>query len=231
MDTIEFRRYSSSFLPDRDLLFLVENLPSEGKSYEEISKIIWDIPNRVESLLDSEEIFQKIRDKSKAILEISPFLFFSVFVRRSFRDHQIRGDKDVVNYISNLLSLFVSKDRVYKVDRDDMHMHHYLVDMIQEARLADPRRQFLIYSHIGNYTLFLTGIFPDHVEYRNRYKKRPVDIQYYIDYGKTYYEMASSHSLARTFHLNETFLKLSIMFEVYRSALNHMSKQYLELSA
>jgi hypothetical protein len=102
--------------------------------------------------------------------------------------------------------------------------------MIQEAQSVDSRRQFLIYSHIGNYSLFLTGIFPQYIEYRYKYKSRPVNMQFYVDFGKTYYELASEHTLAREYELNEVFLRLSMMFEVYKNALNHLSKEYLGFS-
>ena len=102
--------------------------------------------------------------------------------------------------------------------------------MVHEAASADTRRQFLIYSHIGNYSLYLTGIFPQWIEYRRRYKNRPVSTQFYMDFGREYYERASSHKMARQYDLGEVFFRLSIMFEVYKEALNHLAKQYLVLS-
>ncbi|MFQ6040992.1 MAG: hypothetical protein ACE5PV_09060 [Candidatus Poribacteria bacterium] len=227
---IDFARTSLEFLSDSDLRYLIENFPKPGRSYEEISRAIQNFPEILESALHSEELFLKIRDKRKLLLDISPFLLFSVFVRRSLVDNRIIGDKKVVNYIANLLSLFVSKDRAYRVARGDQYTHSYITDMIQEAQLVDSRRQFLIYSHIGNYSLFLTGIFPQYIEYRHKYKRRPVDIQFYVDFGKTYYELASENTLAREYELDGVFLRLSMMFEVYKKALNHLSKEYLGFS-
>ena len=230
MQTPDFARTDLSQLVDKDLQFLIENFPKPGRSYEEIAQLIHDLPKTLESMLNSESLFNKIRDRSLLILEISPFLFFSVLLRRSLMDQRILGDKKVINYIANLLSLFVRTDRLHRIHRNDKQTHHYLTDMIQEAANADTRRQFLIYSHIGNYSLYLTGIFPQWIEYRRRYKNRPVSTQFYIDFGREYYERASSHTMAREYDLGEVFFRLSIMFEVYKEALNHLAKQYLVLS-
>ena len=227
---IDFARTGLEFLSDSDLKYLIDNFPKPGRSYEEISNAIQNFPEILESVLHSEELFLKIRDKKKFLLDISPFLLFSVLVRRSLVDNRIIGDKKVVSYIANLLSLFISKDRAYRVARGDQYTHSYITDMIQEAQSADSQRQFLIYSHIGNYSLFLTGMFPQYIEYRHKYRRRPVNIQFYIDFAKTYYELASEHALAREYDLEEVFLRLSMMFEVYKDALNHLSKEYLGFS-
>ena len=230
MQKPDFARTDLSQLVDKDLQFLIENFPKPGRSYEEIAQLIDRLPTAVESMLNSESLFNKIRDRSLLILEISPFLFFSVLLRRSLMDQRILGDKKVINYIANLLSLFVKADRLYRIHRNDKQTHHYLTDMVQEAATADTRRQFLIYSHIGNYSLYLTGIFPQWIEYRRRYKNRPVGAQFYIDFGREYYDRASEHAMAREYDLGEVFFRLSIMFEVYKEALNHLAKQYLVLS-
>ena len=146
-------------LTDRDVQFLVENFPKPGRSYEEIASLIHDLPATLESRLHSESLFDRICDPSERILQISPFLFFSVLLRRSLTDCRILGDRRVINYISNLLSIFVQTNRLYRIDRHDQQTVNYLTDMIAEAENADSRRQFLIYSHIGNYSLYVTGLF------------------------------------------------------------------------
>ena len=227
MQKPDFAQTDLSQLVDKDLQFLIEHFPKPGRSYEEIAQLINHLPTPLESMLNSESLFNKICDRSLLILEISPFLFFSILLRRSLMDRRILGDKKVVNYIANLLSLFVKTDRLHRIHRSDKQTHHYLVDLVQEAAKADTRRQFLIDAHIGNYSLYLTGFFPQWIEYRRRYKNRPVSAQFYIDVGREYYERASAHAMAREYGLEEVFFRLSIMFEVYKAVLNHLAKQYL----
>ena len=226
----DFARTDLSLLADRDLRFLIENFPTTGRSYEEIANLIHRLPTRLESLLNSEFLFSKIYDQRQLILGISPFLFFNVLLRRSLFDKRILGDRSVINYLANLLSLFVKTDRLYRVQRHDEHTSQYLTDMAMEAQNVDSRRQFLVYAHIGNYSLYTAGIFPQSIEYRHRYKNRPVNTQFYIDFGSEYYQRASAHKMARQYELDEIFFRLSIMFEVYMDALNHLSKRYLGFS-
>ena len=230
MPAPDFARTEFNGLTDGDVQFLIENFPKPGRSYEEIASLIHDLPATLESRLNSQSLFDRIRDPSERILQISPFLFFSVLLRRSLTDCRILGDRRVVNYLSNLLSIFVETNRLYRINQHDKQPVNYLTDMIAEAQNADSRRQFLIYSHIGNYSLYVTGLFPGSIEYRRRNKRRPVGAQFYIDFGREYYEQASGHSIAREYELDEVFFRLSIMFEVYKDALNHLAKQYLILT-
>ncbi|MDE0299975.1 MAG: hypothetical protein OXN17_15175 [Candidatus Poribacteria bacterium] len=230
MPAPDFARTELNGLTDADVQFLIENFPKPGRSYEEIASLIHQLPETLESRLSSQSLFDRIRDPSERILQISPFLFFSVLLRRSLTDCRILGDRRVINYLSNLLSIFVQTNRLFRVNQHDRQTVSYLTDMIEEAQNADPRRQFLIYSHIGNYSLYITGLFPQSIEYRQRYKNRPLGAQFYIDFGREYYEHASVHTIARQYELDEVFFRLSIMFEVYKDALNHLAKQYLILS-
>ncbi|MFQ5938336.1 MAG: hypothetical protein ACE5LB_18190 [Acidiferrobacterales bacterium] len=214
-------------LADRDLKFLMENFPEPGRSYEEISQIIDRLPTTLDSMLDSEFVFQKIWEQRAVLLDISPFLFFNVLLRRSVDNPRTANDRKVINYIANLLSLFVKAERLYRIHRGDSQTYEYLVDMIEEAARADTHRQFLVYSHIGNYTLWLTGLFPEWLEYRRRYKRRPVDVSFFTNSGRAYFERAASHPLAQEYGLNDVFLRLAMMFDHYKSGLNHMAREYL----
>ena len=230
MQKPDFARTDLSRLRGTDLQFLIENFPKPGRSYEEIAQLVDSLPAALDSMLNSEALFNEIRDHEQFILQISPFLFFNVLLRRSLIDQRILGDKRVVNYIANLLSIFIRAERVHQLHKGGDQTFHYITDMIQEAANSDKRKQFLIYSHIGNYSLYITGLFPQWIEYRHRYKNRPVNTQFYTNFGREYYERASTHALAREYGLDEVFFRLSIMFEVYKDALNHLTKQYLVLS-
>ncbi len=131
-------------------------------------------------------------------------------------------ERKAVNYIANVLALFVRTDRLYRVQPGDSETHTYIVDMLAEAAQADSARQFCIYAHIGNFTLFLTGVFPAWIDYRHRYKRRPVDRSYYTQQGQTNYHQAALHHLAREYGLDDVFMRLALDFDSYAQALNYM---------
>lgn len=227
MERPDFAHTGLQSLADRDLKFLMDNFPRPGRSYEEIAQLIHRLPTTVESMLDSDFVFDKILDQRTLLLDVSPFLLFNVLLRRSHHAQRTDKERKVINYIANLLSLFIKTERLYRVQQHDKRSCEYLADMIEEADGADSRRQFLVYAHIGNYTLCLTGLFPQWIDYRRRYKRRPVDLGFYIDSGRAYYQRASTHPLAKEYQLSDVFFCLAVMFDHYRKTLNHMTKQYL----
>lgn len=56
---------------------------------------------------------------------------------------------------------------------------------------------------MGNYGLYLSGIFADALEYRHRYQRRPVSARYVADMGRTGYRDAAASRLARAYELDE----------------------------
>lgn len=226
----DFARTDLSQLEDRDLQFIIEHFPVPGKSYEEIARLIHTLPTTLESLLNSEYLFNKVYGQSKLLLNISPFLLFSVLLRRNLRDHRARPDRKIINYLANLLSLFVRADRLFRVEPRDRTDHEYLIDLINEGEVADARRKFLIHSHIGNYSLFISGLFFSWIEHRHRYKRRPITTQFYVDMGRTYFQRAATYPIARELGLDDVFFRLALLFESYQATLNHISKTYLRLS-
>lgn len=225
----DFARTDLGYLENRDLQFIIEHFPLPGRSYEEIARLVHTLPTTLESLLNSDYLFRKVCGETKLLLDISPFLLFSVLLRRNLRDHRTQPDRKIVNYIANLLSLFIRTDRLFRVQAHDPLAREYLIDLISEGEAADSRRRFLIHSHIGNYTLFISGLFPSWIEYRHRYQRRPIDRQFYVDMGRTYFQRAATHPMARELALDDVFRRLALLFEAYQGTLNEISRSYLKL--
>jgi len=138
-------------------------------------------------------------------------------------------DAQVSNYIANMLTQFIDSSKLFGIrDRDDeKKSHQYIVDMITDSLYSDNIEKFYIYCHIGNYTLFLTGMIPEYIKYRYEFKRRLVDKHYYVGFGKTYYGLASEHTNARRNRLTGTLSQLSEGFEVVAQVLSFMNREYL----
>lgn len=214
-------------LTDKDLRFLIESFPQPAASYEDIARIFASLPTTLESMLDAEYVYRKIFENRRELLQISPFLLFNVLLRRCIGGARTQTERAVVNYLANLLSLFVRTERVYRPEAGDSQSYEYFVDLAAEAARADERRSFLLQAHIGNYALYLTGIFRDALEYRHRYKRRPVDARYYADMGRVGYRDAASNRLARAYKLDDIFLRLALRFDHYGERLNVLAREYL----
>lgn len=206
---------------------MLNNFPQPGRSYAEIAQIVHQLPTTLESMLDSGFVINKLLDNRANLLRISPFLLFNVLLRQTIDSKRNAMERRVINYLANLLSLFVKTERVYRIEPQDQKTYEYLVDLIEASTLTDARRQFLVYAHVGNYSLYLTGLFPSWIDYRYRFKKRPVTADYYSELGRSYFHQASLHPLAKEYRLDEVFLRLALMFDDYKKALNRLSDDYM----
>lgn len=222
MNRPDFAQTDLSRLGNRDLQFLIEQMPGAGGSYEEIARLLHEMPSTVESMLNSDYVWELIQARQQTILEISPFLFFNVLLRRSLGRPGGPLERRVTNYIANLLTLFIHTGRVYRAEAGE-EPTEYVTGLLQTAQeSADPRRAFITYAHIGNYTLWLTGLQAAWLEYRHRFGRRPVSPDYYREFGQSYFDRAARHRLASEFALEDVFRRLAVNFEFYRAGLDHM---------
>ena len=216
-----------SRLEDRDIRFLVESFPDPGRSYEEIARVIDELPTTLESMLSARSVVERIIFDRQRLLRISPFLLFNVLLRQVMPDQHRRADRRVINYLANLLAIFVRSHRVHRVEGADADGYDYLVDLLEEASEADERRRFLVHAHVGNFSLYTSGLFGRWIEHRHRYGRRTLDASYYADLGSASFGQASSLPPAREFGLEDVFVRLALMFDPYKEALGRLSYEYL----
>ena len=109
--------------------------------------------------------------------------------------------------------------------------HHlaeqYISDILIALNRATPEQSFLLRAHIGNYSLFISGIFHENTQRRSL--RGGPDIQFYEQVGRTNYQLVSSHAVARRCELNDVFEGLADRFREIRLALNQLSDQLLNL--
>src|SRR5262249_20724360 len=103
------------------------------------------------------------------------------------------GDPPLIDYLSLLLSRFVHVDAVYRLRSAEGKPLQEVVDMLLEAEALPPegrtRREY--HRHIGDFTLFWTGVFPEGLgRLRPAHSKdRLLD---YTQQGKRSYYIAST---------------------------------------
>jgi hypothetical protein len=214
-------------LSAEDLRFLAENFPAPAASYEEMTRVLAGMPSTLESLLEAEYVHQAIFEKRRELLQISPFLLFSVLVRRCLEGVRTPVERAVANYLANLLALFVRAERVHRPDAASPRDYRYFAELAAAAQSADERESFRIHAHIGNYALWLSGVLRDALEYAHRYRRRPVSPRYVADMGRAGFRDAASHRLAKAYGLEDVFLRLALRFDHYRERLNVLARDYL----
>src|SRR5437016_607414 len=73
------------------------------------------------------------------------------------------ADPPLTDYLSELLSRFIHFDAVYRLRNAQGRRLEEVADMVIEARGLPPegRTRREVHRHIGDFTLFWTGVYPE----------------------------------------------------------------------
>ncbi|TDA70150.1 MAG: hypothetical protein D9V47_02575 [Clostridia bacterium] len=75
-----------SYLPDSDLSFLVQAVATQRTDHVHIKEIIRDKPDLIDIMLDDPQVVTKIKEKQEMLLQLSPYIFFTVLLRQVKRE-------------------------------------------------------------------------------------------------------------------------------------------------
>jgi hypothetical protein len=148
-------------------------------------------------------------------------LFSYVMVRHALR-RLGEGDRLLADYLSALVVEFGTRDRSARVGESDDQTYAALTDLLNDVNDPDARRSFLVRAHLGNYALWLSGIFPDYVEQR-RWNRGGPQLEYYEEMGRRGFQLAAEHRLAEEHGLAPLYAAAADRFGLLRLALNSLS--------
>lgn len=177
----------------------------------------------VDSLLDDPRVLNALLTDPE--VAAPPSLIFYVLVRQALLEVGVE-DKGTADFVASLVVSFGNARRAYRISERDEEEFHYLVDMMAGLDRAGERRAFLLRSHLGNFALWLAGLFPDFLEARSRRRGGP-PIEYYERMGRMSYQLASESRAARDLGVEELLEGASRDFGRLRGALNRVSDRYL----
>lgn len=134
------------------------------------------------------------------------------------------GEDEVMlaDYAASILLHFGLRDRANRIADADDETYDTLAALAGEVDGPDTRRTLLVRAHLGNYALWLAGIFPDYIEHR-RWRRGGPPLDYYDEMGQRGFQLASEHRLANEHGLKPMFALAAERFAVMRSALNRVS--------
>ena len=157
-------------------------------------------------------------------------LFRELVQRRFYNDSQIR-DGDVTAYISGLLSRFTHVRELYRIRNARGKRLEDVGEMLIESNplleASSFGREREVRKHIGDYTLFLCGLFPEYVASLPRRSLRLDSIVDYVKAGKESYRVVSYFDQFEYRAEARLFRKLAEWFELCVVGLNRV-KQDLE---
>jgi hypothetical protein len=102
------------------------------------------------------------------------------------------GDPGLVGYVANLLARFVRSDALWRLRDDQGRRLHQVTSMIAEAESApDTSRRCACHRHVGDFTLFWTGVYPEALG-TVKGRDAPDQLIDYQQQGKRSYYVAST---------------------------------------
>ena len=144
--------------------------------------------------------------------------FFQQAVRKSYEGKLGLHDPDVTGYVARLLCEFSDAGNLYCM-RDDSGQP---IDRLEEMeRAADPvngtapsfDRERALRKHIGDYALFVAGMYPEAAESKRRLRHRTPSLAELIRAGKESYFIVSQFNLFEYEKEAPMFARLSDGFE------------------
>jgi len=211
-----------------DFQFIGDVLAKSSRQKNVLTDLLSDGDVR-DAILDDEQLLQAVLSHSE-LEGFSAFLYFYLLTRRAFLEKHI-DNREITDYVASLLVKFCSSQRLHNPTKYHDENYHYLVDMMADFVEASPIQAFYLRSHVGNYALFITGIFPDYIYRKSTYGRKAPGLAYYEKMGQSSYQWAAQHRLALEYHLNDILIELAEKFKQIRLALNHLVDQYLNLDS
>ncbi len=150
-------------------------------------------------------------------------LFRQLVAKRLAGDAQIR-DPQVTDYVTRVLVDFTDARNLYRIRNVRGKRLEDVGEMLLEASPLFEARSFLrereVRKHIGDYTLFLTGLFPEYVATLPRQRLRLDALIDYVQTGKESYRVVSYFDQFEFRKEAPLFRKLSENFELCVYGLN-----------
>jgi hypothetical protein len=117
--------------------------------------------------------------------------YFAGIAESTFQTQLGVADPPLVDYISDLLARFIRSETLYRIRNLAGRPIREVAEMMVEAqqRVGDAQRE--VHRHIGDYTLFWTGVYPEALR-RMRGTSRSDHLVDYFTEGKRSYWIAST---------------------------------------
>jgi hypothetical protein len=148
--------------------------------------------------------------------------FFDDALKATFRDLALH-DEPAVAYLADLLTRFARTEQLFPRGITGQRLE-CVVDLLLEAQALwndpsfVPEREVAVRRHIGDYTLFMLGVFRERVE-------QIASTGYYVSQGQRAYRWVSEHDRASARPVRPAggalFGRLADRFEGYARALDY----------
>ena len=156
---------------------------------------------------------------------------FNELVSRNFEECLHLSDHEIIFYVANLLTEFGRVEKLYSIRNAQGKALEDVGEMLLESNplfeASSFDREREVRKHIGDFTLFFAGLFPEAVHHWRLRRQRLDSIIDYVRAGKESYFIVSEFNLFEYKDSAPFFKKMSDQFESCVFGLN-LVKRNLE---
>lgn len=178
----------------------------------------------LDALLDDPRLLEGLLEARQGAHASLP-LFSYVVVRHALRAAGAE-ERVLADYVAAILLHFGLRQRATRLSEHDDATYDTLASLGEAIEGTDATRAFMARAHMGNYALWLSGLFPDHIEQR-RWRRGGPDLGYFEEMGARGFRLAADHRMASDHGLAPLFDAAAERFPRLRLALNHVSDRLL----
>jgi hypothetical protein len=150
--------------------------------------------------------------------------FFAGLTEYAFAVRMGVADPPLVDYVSEMLVRFVKSDAIYGLRSPRGERLMQVADMLAEAQARQGVARRRVHRHIGDFTLFWTGVYPEIAD-RMRQGRKDSLIDY-CDQGKRNYYIASTLPAEEAEAPDDVLKRLSNNFELCVYGLGEVRRQW-----
>ncbi|HSB71300.1 MAG TPA: hypothetical protein VLT62_18395 [Candidatus Methylomirabilis sp.] len=144
----------------------------------------------------------------------------SSLIERNFTGHLGWPDAEVIGYLAGVMTDFVHVDQLFKIRNAQGRRVEEVAEMLVEGdllhRAQSVEREREVHKHVGDYTLFMSGIFPEflHRLKTTRTIASPDALLDLMQVGKRSYRIVSEFTYGPHGESAPLYRKLSENFEL-----------------
>ena len=161
------------------------------------------------------------------------FELFAKLLEKSFIEQVHLSDWQIISYVAEVLVDFTHVDNLYKIRNSQGRPLEDVGEMLLASHPllegSSFERERAVRKHIGDYTLFMTGLFPERLQRRS-----PLRLDCFVDYvkaGKESYRIVSEFNVLEYQDIAPLFRKLSEHFDYCVVGLNLVKSDLAKIQA
>jgi len=178
----------------------------------------------IDAILDDPRTLNAVLTTPGISTAPAPLVFY-LLVRHALLEDGINNPV-IADYLATLLLEFGRERRAFRPGADETEEFEYLVDIVDSMNDAEERDAFFLRAHLGNFSLWLSGLFPDWITTRVHRRGAP-GLRYYEELGATGFRLAADTTTAERCGLDHLYLTFAHNFPSLRIALNRIADRYL----